>query len=353
MRYALPASARSLLVRAYLRRLALSDRPIVLGPWRSELGFEVLYWLPFLTWAVTRYGIAPSRCLALSRGGMGRLYPAAHAVDLYTLRTVDQVRLENQVDYESSKMLKQFRVTAWDLQVAEEAAERQYGKGTRWHLLHPSWMYWLFDPVWHERATLKHVAAHTDFAPLPVPALPDGVELPTAFVAVRFYERHTFTLHDQVQKLTREMVQGVARKYPVVLLNQPTCYDDHADLPLAGPNIFTLPQVGPSDNLLMQAAVLARCQAFIGTYGGVAQWALRYRKPSLSVYTQFSGTMQAHRTLSHVLAAQLGVPFEMTDLRALALWRAALGPVRVEEPNEAAESLTKVIPFEEVAHATV
>lgn len=89
----LPASPRSLMARAYLKRLTLDDRPIVLGPYRSEIGFEVLYWLPFLNWALKKYGISSDRCLALSRGGMGRLYPAKEAVDLYSLRTVDQVRL--------------------------------------------------------------------------------------------------------------------------------------------------------------------------------------------------------------------------------------------------------------------
>ena len=29
-------------------------RPILLGPWRSELGFEVLYWIPFLAWLKTQ-----------------------------------------------------------------------------------------------------------------------------------------------------------------------------------------------------------------------------------------------------------------------------------------------------------
>ena len=326
-RLSAPPMLRSLAVRAYLRRLALDDRPIVLGPWRSELGFEVLYWLPFLNWALKRYGISPDRCIALSRGGMGRLYPAKEAVDLYTLRTVDQVRLENQVDYETRKILKQTSVTTWDRQIAAEAVEKVYGKGQRYHLLHPSWMYWLFDPAWNEKVPLSFVAKHAEFLPLPVPDLPKGLELPKAFVAVRFYERHTYALHEPVVKMTREMVQGLASKFPVVLLNQQTCFDDHVDLPLTGPNIFALPQMAPSENLLLQAAVLARCQAFVGTYGGVAQWALRYRKPTLSCYTQFTGTAFCHRNLSQVLAAQMSVPFEMLDLRAVKLWKAALGPV--------------------------
>jgi hypothetical protein len=61
---------------------------------------------------------------------------------------------------------------------------------------------------------------------------------------------------------------------------------------------------------------------------------LRYGKPSLSFYTQFGGTLQAHRTLSNMLSAQMSVPFECSDIRAMKLWQAALGPVVLEpEPQ--------------------
>lgn len=348
----MPAVTRSLLTRAYLRRLALSKAPIVLGPFRSELGFEVLYWIPFLTWALKRYGISPDRCLVLSRGGMGRLYGAMPAIDLYELRTVEQVRLENGVDAERRKILKQTNVTDWDRAVVRDAVTRQWGKDTKAHLLHPSWMYWLFDPVWQERASIQHVATHCEWAPLPVPALPEGVTLPKEFVAVRFYERFTLPFHDPIRGLVAEMIGALAQRMPVVLLYSGLFLDDHTDLPVKGPNILSLPVVAPAQNLLLQAAVLARAQAFVGTYGGVAQWALRYAKPSLSFYAQFSGTAFAHRNLSEQLAARLQVPFECCDLRAVNLYRAALAPMVADRPEVAVPS-TVVMSGREVMHAVV
>ena len=317
-------SQRSLVTRACLRYLASTRGPIVLGPYRSELGFEVLYWLPFLKWALAAYKISPDRCVALSRGGMGAFYGTTHAVDLYSLRTVDEVRLENRVDAEERGILKQTGVTTWDRDIAREAVSKA-GLSGRPHLLHPSWMYWLFEDFWSDRAGLVPlISAHTDYALLPTVTLPDGFTLPEKFVACRFYDRHTFPLHDETRKVVLEMVRGVSETIPVVLLNQPTCFDDHVDLPISGPNIFALPTVDPAANFVMQAAVLSRCQAFVGTYGGVAQWALRYGRPSLSVYTHFNGTASAHLALSQRLAHRSGVPFEVCDLRALELWRTAL-----------------------------
>ena len=320
----LSPTARSLTVRAYLRYLASTRRPIVIGPWRSELGFEILYWIPFLKWALAAYGISPDRCVALSRGGMGACYGTTHAVDLYSLRTVDEVRLENQVDAEARGLLKQTSVTTWDREIAREAVAKA-GLSGRPHLLHPSWMYWLFEDFWADRAgVVPLIADQTDYAALPVPDLPPGLTLPAQFVAVRFYDRHTFPLHDEIKQFAVDVIQGLAEQVPVVLLNQSTCFDDHADLPISGPNVRALPTVAPEMNFILQASVLARSQAFVGTYGGVAQWALRYGRPSLSFYAHFNGTASAHLALSQMIAQRTGVPFEVCDVRAMRLWKAAL-----------------------------
>lgn len=325
-RYYPSTAVRSRMVRAYLRYLASTKKPIVVGPFRSELGFEILYWMPFLSWAFKAYKIDPNRCLTISRGGMGMLYPTKQQCDLYALRSVDEVRIENQVDWETRKLQKQTAVTAWDRVVADEAA-KEAGFGA-YHLLHPSWMYWLFDPVWQERGSIRHVLSHTRYEGLPIPNLPDGFTLPEKFVAVRFYERNTLQVtHPEVKELVTNVVSSLASHMPVVLLNQPSIFaDDHVDLAFTGPNIHSLPTVKPEQNFLLQAGVLARSQAFVGTYGGVAQWALRYAKPTLSFYTDFQQTAYAHRALSEQISAGMKVPFEMACLRAMKLWQAALGP---------------------------
>lgn len=315
---------KSLAVKAYLRAIAATGKPIILGPWRSELGFEVLYWLPFLTWALKYAGIEKERCIALSRGGMGAMYPATGYTDLYTVRSVDELRIENQVEYQTRKKLKQDRVQAWDRAVCAEAAAR-FGINS-YHVLHPSWMYWLFNDFWEEKATVRLVVDHSRFEPLPVPNLPPGLELPKDFIAVRFYERATFPLNGAVKAMATDVTRKLAQHHPVVLLNQGLFADDHTDLPITGENICSLQgAIKPEENFILQAAILARCEAFVGTYGGVAQWALRYKKPTLSFYTTFHGTLHAHRNFSHMLAAHLETPFECSDMRMGRIWTEATG----------------------------
>mgnify|MGYP006178130031 CR=1 FL=1 len=49
-------------------------RPIAVGPWLGEVGFELLYWVPFLRWAATHVGFDRERLLIIARGGTTTWY---------------------------------------------------------------------------------------------------------------------------------------------------------------------------------------------------------------------------------------------------------------------------------------
>ena len=56
-----------------LETLVTRGRRLVVGPWLSEVGFEALYWVPFLHWLKTAFHVDPERVVAVSRGGVGGL----------------------------------------------------------------------------------------------------------------------------------------------------------------------------------------------------------------------------------------------------------------------------------------
>ena len=51
----------SVRVNGRLATLARSGRPIVAGPWLGEVGFELLYWIPFLAWFAERFDVPRDR----------------------------------------------------------------------------------------------------------------------------------------------------------------------------------------------------------------------------------------------------------------------------------------------------
>ena len=51
--------------------LADGDRTVLVGPWSGEVGFELLYWIPFVTWALTQAAVSPDRIVVVSQGRTG------------------------------------------------------------------------------------------------------------------------------------------------------------------------------------------------------------------------------------------------------------------------------------------
>jgi hypothetical protein len=135
--------------RRFARRiteLLRNDRPIIVGPWTGEVGFELLYWVPFVRWVVATYGIAPNRLLAVSRGGVSAWYDglAARYADVFSYFSSEEFRLATQ------EAKKQRLVGKFDTVVLKRVlAAHNLG---RVDLLHPGMMYRLFMPFWREKS---------------------------------------------------------------------------------------------------------------------------------------------------------------------------------------------------------
>lgn len=311
---------RALATRLFLQRLARSSKPILVGPWRSEVGFESLYWLAFLRWAAKFANLKPERLVVVTRGGAGILY-GTNAVDLFDLRSVKEVREENAYDWQGTKLQKQMRCTEWDRDVLKSAAAKALGRGEKYHVLHPSWMYWALEPFWNEQRGMEYLASMTDFAPIGKVKGGD-LDLPANFVAMKWYSRGTFPGHqDHVRQAVAQITGIVAAQTKVVLLSSHPDVDDHVDLDVQHPNVVRLPAASADTNLAQQITALSKATAFVGTYGGMAQLALRLGVPSCSLYSEWGGTALAHLNLSSAISKKTKVPFLAGSLEDVNLWK--------------------------------
>ncbi len=309
-----------------------AKRPILLGPWRSELGFEALYWMPFLRWLSGQVKGFDQRACVVTRGGLAPLYAnvASHGYDLYAVRDVKDVRRENLKDYQKTALQKQTAITDWDTQALTDAA-RQAGIGPVYDVVHPAWMYWAFTPYWEEQTGLRYLSSMTTYDALP--KLPKPDHLPAQYVAVKWYGRATFPYPEpDVSQFIQRLCGVMAAQIPLVVVSAGGVYDDHVDVPLSGPNIVTLPSVKADENLLQQAAVMQHAKAVVGTYGGAMQLALRMGVASVSFWKVFGGTAAGHLTLSHWLANQTTVSFLTGSMSETHLWQQVLTPPVMQMP---------------------
>ena len=84
--------------RELVTMLGRQDRPIIVGPWLTEAGFELLYWIPFLAWAKAYGNFDPERLVVVSRGGAASWYRhiTPHYADIFSFYTPDEFRIANE-----------------------------------------------------------------------------------------------------------------------------------------------------------------------------------------------------------------------------------------------------------------
>lgn len=299
--------------KIYARHLAHSSAPILCGPWRSEVGFELLYWIPFLHAFRTEYKIPKERMIAIGRGGSACWYDMAGQADLYEHVPVETARVWSVQASQQTGSLKQHRVEPWERHVCGLTAASLGLR--RYHRLSPSWMYQLLKPWWTGKTSqqwINHRLAHAVKMPAPPMDPTLRAQLPSEYVAMRWYARPTWPYSDASVLWMRKFTEKIAQKRPVVIIDS-FHTDDHADINLGKidnvQRLSELTEQTPLNNLAIQSSVIARAKAYVGTYGGMSQGAMRWGVPTVALYQEFGQTAPEHLALTQHLSLRTGVPF--------------------------------------------
>lgn len=290
------------------RTAALEKRPVLVGPWLSEVGFEVLYWVPFLHWLTDQSGLDSSRLVAVSRGGSHSWYGGLcdSYREIFASMSVDEFRDLTESRWEAVGGQKQMELTKWDRLVLDKGAGDL--SWNRHSVLHPSLMYRMFRPYWRGKAGIDHVLEHVRFKRFETPDPgPWAERLPDDFVAVKFYFRPSFPDTPENRRRVTNVVRSLAEEIPVVVLSTGHSFDDHADVdPGVEDNIILLRDVPPEENLHVQSVALSRARGFVGTYGGFSYLSPFYGLPSVGLYSDYSHFLPSHLEVAQRAAVATG-----------------------------------------------
>jgi len=293
-----PGTAEVRATKAHLAALARSASPIVIGPWLSEVGFEVLYWIPFLNWVQATRAFDPEQLVVVSRGGCWPWYRhlTSHYLDVLDWYSVDEFRtLNEQRVQEQGRGLKHWTVSAFDNQIIEHI-KRKLGVPSV-ELLHPSLMYQFYSPYWRKQASIRHLEKHSryiHFEPLDLGQI--GARLPDNYVAVKFYFSNAFPDTHENRSFIAQLLEDLSKRTNIVLLSTGLRVDDHTDYLSSGNDrIFTIEDsLVPSKNLEIQTRIVANARAFIGTYGGFSYLAPYYGVDSIAIYSDPGAFLPHH-----------------------------------------------------------
>jgi hypothetical protein len=272
---------------AWRRRLAVfrnePDVPILVGPWIDEVGYELLYWIPFLRSSLRRAGLEPRRVVAVSRGGVAGWYAdvAARYVDILDFWDPHElVAAHRSREQHQDGGQRQWSIAPEDEVLIGAVAARL--EVDRFHLLHPAWMYRLLAGYLGGPRPASHLLDVGDHSPLGTSyPRPDWLPADEPYLAVKFYTSRVFPRTPENQALVDRTLAQLAERATVVVLHIGTQLDEHVefDVTLGGNVVDAREHVAPArENLARQSAVVAHSDGFVGTYGGFS-----YLAPLLGV----------------------------------------------------------------------
>lgn len=303
-----------------LAGLARGDRPIIAGPWLSEVGFEVLYWIPFLRWFEDRYRVDRERVIAVSRGGVSSWYAdvAGAYVDIFDQFDPDTFSRRNAERRASGESGGQKQTThgALDEEVLRWVRRRVGADDAA--VCHPRLMYPLFYQFWSGNRPLDLVISHTRHRLLSLQR-PADLPLPERYVAAKFYTGAALPDTPEHRRTLRDLVSLVAHRVPVVVLDTGLGTDEHEDYLFSDvPNVFSVRRhLTPGTNLGVQSAVIGGAQGFIGTCGSLAWLAPMLGVDTVAVYADDRFLVSHLFVATHVHRQAGAARFDTLDLNAV------------------------------------
>lgn len=298
-----------------LEDIVRRDRRLVVGPWLSEVGFETLYWIPFLQWVKAAFRLEPDRLVAVSRGGAAAWYHGVAGRYMEIWDDIDPAEFARRNTERG--VTKHYEPSGLDEHILDNVARRL---GTRdFDVIHPGLMYRLFTLYWSGQRAMGFVDAHTRFTRQTAAPMMDPALLPREYVAVKFYAARSLPDTPEIRTLLRAIVAGLAERVPVVLLDTGlVLQDDHADYALTSGGVISAKSwMTPQNNLGVQTQIVAGARAFVGTCGSIAWLAPRLGVDTSAMFVD-PQWLHAHLAVAMRAYHKLNAGrFAVTDLRAL------------------------------------
>jgi hypothetical protein len=288
-----------------LAAIASGTNTIVAGPWLGEVGFELLYWVPFLAWFAERFQVEPGRLVVVSRGGTASWYRpfAAHYREIFDSLTPEEFRQRHHDRVLVQGEQKQREVLAFEHHLLQQLA----GDIEHRRMLHPSTMFGLFNPFWwgHVNAGWVHRRARFRQLERPEVSWPDAPTSP--YTAVKFYFNDCFPATEENLASVSDILRRLVAKGPVVSLTTGLVLDDHGNLDLRDLGVHSLPaHLDARENLAVQTAIVAGASEFIGTYGGFSYLAPFCGVRATAYYVDPDGFSQRHLLMAQSALRSLG-----------------------------------------------
>jgi hypothetical protein len=299
--------------RNFLRKLddTFSRDHIIIAPWLGEIGYEVLYWIPFLVKMKETGRLTNAKITVISRGGVSAWYQevSSEYIEIYDYLT--------PTAFEEIKSNRIKRVGTQKLSVLDNESEKEILKtifpniDSFENVLYPSDFFYPTRALFSQLGRVAPFKMASDLLStnpyFGVDSEMNSLIPDSPYICVKFYKRTSFEVSEEVMKALIDSLLLFAHKkgYRIIDLDSGSDLDlQHASFKessklLTSQSIF---DSQPSNNLSWQSALIKNSKLFIGTYGGPSYLPMMFNVPTIALITSRKGLNPIHeRVVQHFL----------------------------------------------------
>ena len=273
-----------------------SDGPIIIGPCLSDVGLELLYWRPFISWVYSRFGTPSQLVVAVSRGRIGQWYTGlvSSYVDVCDVMPFGEFEDRNQERIQQAGSWKQKEVSSFDGELLDLVA-RRIG-ASDYAVVHPSLLFNACSRVWDGSLPGSWLLEHSRYErlvpPLPMAPLTSETES-KPYVALGFRFSSSFGDTGPNRDLMNRVMVELSGRMTVKLVGSAGFIPAPEPVSRIDDGQVVPPPDRAEGQLREQAAIVAGAQAYIGTFGGISLLAPFYNVPTLMVFEE-EGKLFSH-----------------------------------------------------------
>jgi hypothetical protein len=280
-----------------------SHEDLVLAPWLGEIGYEILYWIPFLNRMVESGAIHKSQLTVVSRGGVREWYKgiSENYVEIYEYFTPEELNNLKSERYEKAgtqKLIGQDN-SVEDKILARITRETSLSK----NIYYPSEFFNAMHPLFSRLGKaapfrmasdmLLHKQIGSSESNLKQ-LVPSG-----KYICVNLYLRPSFSPSPTEYAILVASIDTLARKLgaTVIELNSGDGLDPEHENISGNTNWINSQSIyksNPSNNLEWQSALISSSMLYIGTYGGPSYIPLLYNVSTIALYSSRKGLNPVH-----------------------------------------------------------
>ena len=266
-----------------------NDGPIIVGPCISDVGLELLYWRPFVSWIYSRFGTPSQPVIAVSRGRVDEWYMGmvSNYVDVCDVMSFGAFEERNQERIQQTGSWKQKQMSSFDGELLDLVARRI--DASDYAVVHPSLLFNACSRVWDGSLPSSWLIEHSRYERLipPLPTEPSTGETQSEpYVALGFRFSSSFGDTGSNRELMNRVLVELSGRIAVKLVDSVWSIPEAASASRLNDTQVVPPPGHTERQLREKAGIVAGAQAYIGTFGSISFLAPFYNVPTLLVFEE-------------------------------------------------------------------